>query len=462
MTFQQENDQLLKFLLNERFFKVWRTPDYSDKSLWAATQLELFLTNQCNQSCAYCYLHDNNDLYPKEVADPIRILENLQLICRWIYENDYDIFNVTLFSGEIWHIDFGRKILDLLQYWLRQGMKVRKFTLPTNGSFLLDKDATQLIQNYCNNYAVLGSSLELSFSIDGAVVDNLSRQRKNQQLYTDDFYEAVFTFAYHNDANFHPMVAAPTVKYWKDNFQWWKDKCAEYNMDVYKRVMMLEVRNGDWIEDHIKKYVEFLQFLFEDFYRHSAYNSAEKFAQLLCGNSINNEHFCYLPFLLMPSDDAFSCTLPIQLCLRVGDLSITPCHRLAYEHLLYGSLKTDEQNEHIIDLTENNVYMAQRCLYINNSAATPGCDNCAYNQLCLRGCGGAQYEDNNDPFFPIKSVCALEKAKINTLIDCYQEKGIISKLEEIPIEDVNYHNTCDILEPIYAIQKLREKEKTDL
>lgn len=462
MTFQQENDKFLKFLLNERFFKVWRSPDYSDKSLWAATQLELFLTNQCNQNCSYCYLYDNDNLYPKIAASSEKVLENLQLICRWIYENEYDIPNVALFSGEIWHMNFGWKVLGILQYWLEQGMKVRNFTLPTNGSFLLDKNVAQVIQNYCNNFLALGSHLDISFSIDGKIVDNLIRPRKSQNTYTDEFYDAIFTFAYHNDATFHPMVAASTVKYWKENFQWWKQKCEEYNMNVYHEVMMLEVRNDDWTEANIKDYVDFLEFLLDDFYQHSSYNSDEAFTRLLCGGSIHNEKFSYLPFLLTPADDTFSCTLPIQLCLRVGDLSVAPCHRLAYEHLLYGTLKTDEKHEHIIDLIENNAYMAQRCLYVNNSAATPGCDNCAYNQLCLHGCGGAQYEATGDPFFPIKSVCMLEKAKINALIDYYQIKGIISKLENIPIEDINYHSAYNILEPIYAIKKLREKEKKNL
>lgn len=453
MSFQSENDELLKFLLNERFFKVWQSPDHSETSLWQTAQMELFLTNQCNQNCAYCYLHENENLYPSSATKPEKILENLPLICQWIYDNNYDISNIALFGGEIWHTSLGLDVLDILKMWLKKGMKVRNFTLPTNGSFLLDANTTQIIQNYIDDFSELGSYLDISLSIDGKVIDNLERPRKDKCLYSDKFYDAAFTFAYHNKIGFHPMVAAPTAKYWQENFKWWKQKCEEYNMNPYEAVMMLEVRNDDWNDETRAEYANFLHYLLEDFYKNSPYNNPKDFSALLCGHPAQNEQFNYLPFLLTPPVDAFTCTLPLQLCIRVGDLAIAPCHRLAYEHLLYGYFVKDNTTNQIVDIKENNLYMAERCLYISNSAATPGCDACAYNKLCLRGCGGSQYENTGDPFFPVKGVCALEKEKINIIIKFYQSHGIIDVLENIPVEHPDYHSAYAILEPIYAIQE---------
>ena len=67
--FQQDNNELLNFILTERFFKNWKLPPATitnksgqiiggaDISSVSSSNLELFLTSHCNQACEYCYLH---------------------------------------------------------------------------------------------------------------------------------------------------------------------------------------------------------------------------------------------------------------------------------------------------------------------------------------------------------------------------------------------------------------------
>ena len=53
-TFEQEQNELLKFILNERYFKIWKnvknisTEAELNRSLINNSSLELFITPNCN------------------------------------------------------------------------------------------------------------------------------------------------------------------------------------------------------------------------------------------------------------------------------------------------------------------------------------------------------------------------------------------------------------------------------
>lgn len=105
MTFEQENDELLTYILENRFFKVWRD---KESELWNASNLELFITSTCNLKCEYCYLNRFEDkLYPKDSRKPEDILNNLKILFDWFIKEKFYFRNIDLFSGEIWHTDFG-------------------------------------------------------------------------------------------------------------------------------------------------------------------------------------------------------------------------------------------------------------------------------------------------------------------------------------------------------------------
>ena len=97
--FQQENNELLKFILTERFFKPWKngkiliqenedTLKEIDAGLYSSSGLELYLTSSCNQKCEYCYLAKyENKLYPQHLNNENNIINNLKIILEWIIEN---------------------------------------------------------------------------------------------------------------------------------------------------------------------------------------------------------------------------------------------------------------------------------------------------------------------------------------------------------------------------------------
>ena len=147
-TFKEENNDFLKFLLNERFFKNWEKPSNDGKDLHSISQIEFYITNQCNQHCEYCYLYNNYNIYPKEATEAKIILNNLTMVFNWLIENNYYIQTIDYFSGEIWHTQLGLDILDLTFKALQNGLQVKRIMIPTNGSFIMNDAIKQKIQNY--------------------------------------------------------------------------------------------------------------------------------------------------------------------------------------------------------------------------------------------------------------------------------------------------------------------------
>ena len=435
MTVKQENDQLLEFILNERFFKIWKEKDEDRKSIFPDTRLELFLTTKCNQKCEYCYLISHKDkLYPSEYDKPEIILNNLKVILDWMIEENFFIPAIDLFTGEIWEYKFGFDVLDILLDYARKYKFTNEISIPSNCSFLRDKIKTAHIQRYIKQFDYCGISLKFSISVDGKVIEDHSRPYADGSVKDDEFYENMFLFAAHNNFFFHPMVAACNIKYWKENFIWWENECEKYDMDPYLAVMMLEVRNNDWTDETIKEYNEFNSWLLERFLTKGTLEDFYDFLLLKFNRKYN--YIGYMPFTLEKVDTFLGCTISHYLTIRVGDLAICPCHRTCYNKYLYGKFITE--NNKIVGLESNNTQMAIRILFSNNNLAQLGCDSCPFNPVCLKGCLGSQLENTLDPFLPIDNVCKFFKAKYLNLIKEYENLKVFEYCEDVSPYSTTY------------------------
>ena len=138
MNFKEQNKDVLKFILDERFFKVWKREEY--QNLWNLTNLELFITSTCNQKCQYCYLDQHgNELYPQEFNNKDLIITNLITILNWSISEHFYIHTLDLFSGEIWQSSFGLEVLDLIYKACLNGLQVAEIMVVSNCSFVIDK-----------------------------------------------------------------------------------------------------------------------------------------------------------------------------------------------------------------------------------------------------------------------------------------------------------------------------------
>lgn len=432
--FEKEQTQFLKTILDLRFFQPWVDPNRDQGSLHQDANLEIFLTAACNQKCDYCYLVKHEGLYPREQMNQSQIMKNLRILYDWIMDNDYCIPKCELFTGEIWQSQFGLDVLELTLEYVKKGIQIGWWMIASNCSFLFDEVQTCRIQHYIDEFRRYGSSLVFSISIDGAMIEDI-RPLCNGNIRTESYYERMFLFAKHNHFFFHPMVAAKTVDRWIENHQWWEKNLKNWDMDV-RNLMMLEVRNGDWTPEAIKNYNKFNKYLIDKYIAESCDGDVIRFAKHLMNVRTEDEQVDingYIPWCFPETDTFIGCTCSTDLTVRVGDLAIAPCHRTAYNKYLYGKFIVD--NNKIIDIEANNPQMACKILMSNFNLASFGCDTCVFNQYCLKGCYGAQYEEQGDPFIPVPNVCEFFKQKYGFLCYYYEKLGVIDYLRTVsPVE----------------------------
>lgn len=403
-------------------------------------------------------MHRYPELYPAEYNKPELILQNLEKICEWVFTNNFQIPRLDLFSGDIWDTPFGWQVLQTIYNYVTKGMRIGYILIASNCSFVANDKALQTIQQYIDKFAAIDCPIIFSISVDGKIIDNEGRpDNKVANKYTDEYYNAIGSFARANGYRFHPMISSSNVKYWKENYEWWKQFLDYFEFNK-KDIMTLEVRNGDWTDESIQAYGEFLEYLMDEYLHEDFHNDTTAFASAIVasGEVYPESHLSgYVPWVINVVDTFHGCTVSNHLTIRVGDLAICPCHRTAYQEYLYGYLETENgritSKVHAINPT-----MAINILMSNMIYSTPICNNCIYNNCCLNGCLGSQLESERDPFFPKENVCKFFHHKYDTILKWYEEHGVIDILKTRAADDTRNIQIANILQ-IYSKYK-EEKE----
>ena len=444
-------------MLELRWFQPWSDQNHDGGSLFQDANLEIYVTAACNQKCDYCYLIKHEGLYPRDCMNPELLLKNLRILYDWILDNNYCIPKIEFFTGEIWHSQFGLDVLETTLEYLKKGLNVGWWMIASNCSFLFNEEQTCKIQHYIDEFGKLGSPLVFSVSVDGKIIDNI-RPLNNGECRDDKYYDRMFLFAKHNNFKFHPMVASTTVDRWIENHQWWEENLRQWDLPV-EELMMLEVRNGDWTKESMRDYTKFLKYLIDKYMADHCNNNVQSFANHLMGVRLGNEQPTingYIPWCFPETDNFIGCTCATDLTIRLGDFAIAPCHRTAYNKYLYGHFVVEDDT--IVNITANNPQMANKIIMSNFNLASFGCDTCTFNEFCLKGCYGAQYEEQGDPFIPIPNVCEFFKEKNGFLLTYYEKLGVIDYLKTISPLEYGYPRIRKFLH-LYNTWK-REEGKT--
>ena len=446
-TYQDENDELLNFLLfNAIYPKFKEKKNLADESI--GFRLNLYVTSTCNKNCEYCYLQKyENKLYPQEYNTPDNILNNLEIFCKYLTKNNIIIHYIDIFSGEIVGTPLFFDVLDILYKYAMQ-LQIEEIAVPTNASFLNGTQETiDKVQDYLDKFNQSNIHLFLSMSEDGGILDEINRPLKTQQSQDkkfNDFYNKLANFCIKNNHGLHPMVNAHNIDLWCDNLDWLiKYSKEKLKRNIFETAMFLEVRNDEWDEHALVGYINFLKHYIEEYFK-SLNNEVElsNFLIFLLRSGCfdiqkkNGELYqvnkgLYKPFKI-ENQSRISCAYTQNFTVRLGDLAICPCHRLAYDHLIIGKYLIE--NNEIIGVKSNNIQIILNNYFID-SRGNMKCDVCIYNPYCFKGCHGAQYEKSKDINYPIESVCNLEKIKtiyimINLLYYFNQGKSIPISFED--------------------------------
>lgn len=410
--FNKQQDALFEYILDRGFFQDF-------KSQTPSKDLEFVITPNCNLSCKYCYFTNYKDkIYPKEIRNISDILTNINIILDWTIKQGFKVRKLNLFSGDIWHTEFGNKVLNIVYDKLSYYKLTDTVMIASNMTWVDNKEIFKTMSDWVDRYKKIGVTLCISASIDGKIIEDLVRPKTTGLPRSDNFYDNIKRFAkLHEDSmGFHPMVSAYSIKHWIDNYKWWAEYIESIGFSLKHSITMLEVRNDDWTEEAINDYLKFIEFRFlyeKDFLfkddKISFVDRLYHFGKFLCSDlSLVNRGYRYL------------CGIQSTLYFRTGDLAIIPCHRLSYNNFIYGYFDKNTKK-----FKAYNPELMLRILLTNPTRNSPMCESCDYKLYCIRGCLGSQYESSKEIFHPCNSVCSLMKHKINKLLKLYSEYGFL-------------------------------------
>ena len=421
--FELENQSLLKNFLNRKFIKNGLNKD-------VPVDIELFITADCNLGCTYCYLQNQKEgLYPKEMRNMNTILKNTKIFFDWFDENEINAI-LHIFSGEFFNLGkYTFEILDIIYDYVnnenRKG-KVSGISIPTNMSFILDNKLTEEIEKYILKFKNINVNIGLSASVDGLHLEKSTRPMNVKTDNRDEiYYDKLFKFCAKYGIGLHPMIASFGIENWIENYNWMRDMSKRYLND--RPIMMLEVRDDDWTDGTINEFLKFIDHLIHDEFVNSYDSNKKAFAKRVFLKPIVSYDNLSLVYRGGESDK-ISCRMQSSLYIRMGDLSIVPCHRLSYDLFNYG--KFEVNNDKIVNIVPGNISL-MTAIYSMKGSNLPLCESCNIKRFCPKGCLGSQYEISKEPFLPNESVCNMYKKKIEFQFRKYHELGIIAEAMNI-------------------------------
>jgi len=216
------------------------------------------------------------------------------------------------------------------------------------------------------------------------------------------------------------MIYSERIECWKDNFIWFMDMFHKHKMYPPKSLYLLEVRNAEWTRKQIREFCSFLDFLVKWCWDWTEENPG-RFLDFV----FKEKGFNILSTAFSSVGRGLGCSIQSTLFIRLGDLSIVPCHRNSYAHDITARLKVE--NDRIVGVESVNPEL-MLATFTFDGDALPYCETCVVKSMCNKGCLGSQYEVNGDMFTPIPTVCMMEMAKIRQLVLSMKDIGMLDQI----------------------------------
>ena len=399
--------------------------------------VELIIRPECNQQCEYCYLHQHgNEIYPSNIRKTNEeILNNVSLLINYFIEKQYIISKLELFAGDLFYDNLFFDLIEIIYNYynfinINKLLESSKIIIPCNMSFCKYDDKIEKVKTLISRFKDINVDLIFSYSTDGLYGIN-TREKENL---TEQDFDKILSLCHTYGWTVHPMISPENIDNAYKNYDWWKQKLILFpNLFSTIYPNFLEVRNNNWTDEQIEKYQDFLNYILRDIYHNFYKDDSMKFIWK------EFQHYDYIDennhklnaknmsIIRVPPIDKFynspMCNLGnLDLCINCLNLSIVPCHRMAYPMWSGGHFEI--QDNKIIDLIANENINGYLNLTTLNDKNKPGCINCLYKNICMRGCIGSQFETFAEPYFPIPQVCKLLQVKYNTIIQFYHKKSI--------------------------------------
>ncbi len=448
--YQAANNALIESFLERTFYSGWRDPTV--ERLQNFRGLEIMMNYNCNLACRYCYVNRyGEELYPSELyEDEDKLLDNLDIIIDWLLENKFKP-KIEFFTGEalVQRVAFEalHKLLD------RLGGHIPIIVIPTNYTFILSEALTTNVEELLIKGEDVGTRVVLSASFDGKYCEGQRPFRHNVD-YTktfqdpstawkwaykgipdkrdDAYYDRCFAFAKKHSFGFHPMIGPDFIHNWIKNFDWFQEMFKKYDIPWYN-VYLLEVRNPEWTKAQCNDLTKFMRYLVNWVFNGPAERNPNKWMQLIFGR----KGFNILSNPLTRTGRGMGCSFQSDIYLRLGDLSVVPCHRTSYEQFILGKYIVKDGRIDHFKVQNPELFISGISTYAKD---WPYCEQCMIRNLCSQGCQGAQVETTGDLYTPIPTMCRMEHAKIKGMLLGYQDcgvfKGILTRIVPSKAEEL--------------------------
>jgi radical SAM protein with 4Fe4S-binding SPASM domain len=353
--------------------------------------------------------------FPKGTQSPSTILRNSKMLLEWFAENRYAPA-LEIFAGDSVTDPVCRKIAHQVYDMALDGKRAAtSLMIPTNFSWIRFDKYVRDVEDIKEKSEYTGIPYSLSASVDGKYMDECNRPLKScNKAYDEEFYNKVFEFSAKHRCGFHPMVYSNNIERWIDNFLWFQDNFEKYGIG-WKNLYLLEVRNVEWTEQQTIDYSKFIKFLI-----HWSYDKCDRDSTKFHDFIKNGRGFNILSSWSATIGRGVGCSIQSNICTRVGDLGIVPCHRLAYKYFDSGRFVVE--NNKITGVEADNLEL-WLMIQAYSSKVAGYCEKCRIKSVCHAGCLGAQYEITGDMFAPIPTVCRLFHTKVYTIIETLKEIG---------------------------------------
>jgi len=435
MDYHLENNVVVNHILEEMYFKNWHPEGHRNMR-----GLELIISPRCNLKCKYCYINNfGHRLYPSKIYNEAKIIENTDIIIDWLISNKYRP-RLDLFSGEIFAQDLGHKVIELIyeKYKrVQEDAKISYICVPTNFTFIQDKELTDRVQSYIDKFREIGIIFHLSASFDGKYMEQNRPYKANidydlNKPRDDEYYEKVFEFVKKNDCGLHPMVYSEGIELWKKNFLWFQGMMSKHGID-WRKIYLLQVRNAEWTRKQCKGLYDFVVWLTKWAFNKVGRNKEKYIDFLKC----HPYGFNILKTTLGDNGRGLACSIQSSLAVRLGDLALVPCHRLMYETQEYGRFIVENGRITGIEAINPELLIG---VVSHDFRSTAYCITCSIRDLCSGGCLGSQYEITGDPFTPIPTMCAMQHALAVGIIKGMLDIGVYSYAVELMTEPQIYQH----------------------
>ena len=424
--FQEENKVLIENFLNRTFLKSWANPhpeiktDADNYFFGNYSSLELDTSYACSNKCKYCYsVAHAKEYYPaKALLQTKNIFKNAKIVLDWLEEKNFQP-RLELFGGDALSQNVGYMILnEVLAKSIKGHPVCREMVIPTNMNFLFDDNKTKEVEEFIEIGQKYNTPIFLSASIDGLYMED-NRPLTINKVRDANFYDKLFRFTKKHGIGFHPMIYSNNIENWIDNFKWFQEKFREYNISP-TNIYLLEVRNPEWTEQQCKDLYKFMRWL-------AVWVSKQIIGRADPVKELFRNHWGY-NILVNPFSQTgrgMGCSFQSCIYLRLGDLTVFPCHRLFYDYFKLFTFKTKDGKIEGIDVHNPELFIATNAMHGKNF---PMCEQCVIREMCNQQCLGSSFESTGDMFIPDPAVCRMSHYKILGILHGFKKSGMLDKI----------------------------------